>query len=150
MPSSETWGPPTWIFFHTLAAKVNEDQYPNLKKIMFNVVRLIINNLPCPKCAREASYYLSKINPDNLVTKQDFINFIYLMHNWVNKKKKKPLFNSINLNNYNKLNIYSTFNNFIRVYHTKGNMQLLTESFQRNLTLKHLNTWIHVYGKAFM
>jgi hypothetical protein len=149
MPSPEIWGPPTWIFFHTLVAKVNEKHYPKLKQTMFNVISLISRNLPCPTCAREASFFISKINPDKLETKQDFINLIYLFHNWVNKKKKKPLFDSTNLNNYNNFNIYSTFNNFARVYHTKGNMQLLTESFQRNIALKELKSWIRVYGKAF-
>ena len=149
MPSPETWGPATWIFFHTLAARVNERYFPRLRMVMFNVISLISRNLPCPTCTREASIFLAKINPNKIETKQDFINFIYIFHNWVNKKKKKPLFNSKNLNVYKNANIYLAFNNFARVYHTKGNMQLLTESFQRNLALKELKKWIRVYGRAF-
>jgi hypothetical protein len=149
MQSVETWGPPTWIFLHTLAAKVNQGQYPKLKKIMFNIVSLICHNLPCPRCAREVGYYLLRIKPNKLETKQDFILFIYLLHNWVNKKKKKPLFDSTKLNNYNSFNIYSAFNNFIQVYQRKGNMQIIDESDPHNLTLNELNNWIHVYGKEF-
>ena len=149
MPSPETWGPAVWIFFHTLATKVNPKYFSKLKHSMFRVVSLISRNLPCPTCAREATIFLAKINPNNFNTKQDFINFIYIFHNWVNKKKKKPLFNSKDLDKYDHLNIYATFNNFARVYHTKGNMQLLTESFQRNLALKDLKRWITTYGRAF-
>ena len=149
MPGPDTWGPPVWALFHTIAAKVNDKYFVKLKPSMFVFIKLISQNLPCPKCAFEASTFLAKIDINKINTKQEFINLIYLFHNFVNKKKSKPLFDHQNLNIYNNSNIYSAFNNFARVYHTRGNMQLLTESFHRNLTLRELKKWVAANGRAF-
>jgi hypothetical protein len=149
MPGPQTWGPPIWTFFHTLAEKMNEKYFIHLKSPVFNIIKLISRNLPCPKCAMEASNFLAKINIDKIKNKQEFINLIYMFHNYVNKKNKKPLFNHQKLNIYNSMNIYIVFNNFVRVFHTRGNMQLLTESFQRGLAVKELKKWLTVYGRGF-
>ena len=60
----------------------------------------------------------------------------------VNARRKKSLFNYGNINIYQNLNIVNVFNNFVSVYNTKGNMKLLTESFQRSLVVKDLKRWI--------
>jgi hypothetical protein len=67
---------------------------------------------------------------------------LHLFHNTVNKRKKKPFFAFENTNKYKNYNLGATFNNFIKVYHTKCNMNLLAESFQRSLLIKDLNNWI--------
>jgi len=59
----------------------------------------------------------------------------------VNYRKKKPAFNQILLNKYEKMNVITAYNNFVSVYHTKGNMKLLAESFQRKLILKDFRQW---------
>ena len=136
MPAPEVWGPPTWTLFHVMAEKVNEKAYPLLCDKMLTMIKLICKNLPCPYCATDATNFLNKISLANLKTKRQFKDMIYSFHNYVNNKKKKGLFNYANMNFYNNHNIVSTSNNFIRVYHTKGNMQQLSESFQRQLVLK--------------
>jgi hypothetical protein len=67
----------------------------------------------------------------------------------VNARKKKPLFNYANIDGYQKLNIVSVFNNFLSVYNTKGNMNLLTESFQRALIVKDLRRWLMTNHESF-
>ena len=41
------WGQPTWFFLHTLAEKVNENKFPEIRKelleIIYNICELIIN-----------------------------------------------------------------------------------------------------------
>ena len=73
-----------------------------------------------------------------------------MFHNYVNKKKNKPLFSSTKLNIYKNIHLSSAFLNFIKVFHTRGNMQLLTESFQRDLAIKEIIKWMKAYGKAFI
>ena len=51
------------------------------------------------------------------------------------------MYNINNLNLYNNVNLVSAFNNFISVYHTRGNMKMLAESFQRNIILKQVKKW---------
>ena len=38
--------------------------------------------------------------------------------------------------------LIKVFNNFVSVYNTKGNMKLLSESFQRSLIIKDLKRWL--------
>jgi hypothetical protein len=55
------------------------------------------------------------------------------------------------MNKYKCNNIGSTFNSFVAVYHTKGNMNLIAESFQRSLLIKDLKNWLinnHKYFKT--
>jgi hypothetical protein len=142
MSPPEVWGPPTWTLFHTLAEKIKEDVPTQIFEKMFLMIKMICKNLPCPYCATDATKFLNNINLGDIKTKKQFKDMIYLFHNYVNNKKKKPLFNYINMQNYNNYNLIVSSNNFIRVYHTRGNMQQLSESFQRQLVIKTFKKWI--------
>ena len=74
---------------------------------------------------------------------------LYVFHNSVNKRKRKALFNHANLEKYKRYNVGSTFNHFVSVYHTKGNMNLIAESFQRKLLVSELKTWLIKHYKYF-
>ena len=60
----------------------------------------------------------------------------------VNTRTKKSTFNYTDINKYDKLNIAVVFNNFVSIYNTKGNMKLLSESFQRSLIIKDFKAWL--------
>jgi hypothetical protein len=47
------------------------------------------------------------------------------------------------MQNYTTKNVVVAANNFIRVYHTRGNMRQLSESFQRQLVIKTFRNWIN-------
>jgi hypothetical protein len=141
MPAPEVWGPATWTLFHVLAEKINEFVYPRIAGQLFDVIRRICSALPCPECAQDATIFLSKVKIQELRSKNDFKNMIYMFHNYVNAKKRRPLFNYANLEIYKRYNIVSVFNRFISVYHTKGNMRLLAESFQRQIIIKNIREW---------
>jgi Erv1 / Alr family len=141
MPAPEVWGPATWTLFHVLAENVNEFAYPRIVGQIFDVIKRVCSALPCPECAQDATIFLSKVRLHELRTKNDFKNMIYMFHNYVNAKKRKPLFNYANLEIYKRYNIVSVFNRFISVYHTKGNMRLLAESFQRQIIIRNIREW---------
>ena len=54
------------------------------------------------------------------------------------------------ITNYAQLDLAVTIRQFIRAYNTSGNMNLLNESFQRQLTVKELRRWIRSNIKAFV
>ena len=141
MPSPEVWGPPVWTLFHVLAEKVNEHVYPRIVGQLFDIIKRICTALPCPECSQDASIFLGKIKLHELKTKNDFKNMIYVFHNYVNSKKRKKLYNYSNLEIYKRYNIVYVFNRFISVYHTKGNMNLIAESFQRQMIVKNVRDW---------
>jgi hypothetical protein len=149
MPAPEIWGPPTWTLLHTLAEKIHEDDYNKLLPQMFGLIKRVCAYLPCPDCSQHATRFLAKLKPEQIASKLELKNTLYLFHNMVNAKKKKPLFNYGNINAYQKLNIVNVFNNFVAVYNTKGNMKLLTESFQRTLVIKDLKRWLMANHNSF-
>ncbi len=150
MSPPEVWGPAVWTLFHTLGEKINEEAYPYVSNELFKLIVRICKFLPCPECSTDASNFLAKIKISELKTKTDFKNTFYLFHNYVNSKKRKRLFNYANLNVYNKYKLVDVVNNFIANYHTKGNMRMLTESFQRQFVIKDFKNWFTRSIQAFI
>ena len=110
MPAPSIWGPPTWTLLHTMAEKINEDDFNKLLPQMFGLIKRICMYLPCPDCSEHATIFLAKLKPEQISTKIDFKNMLYLFHNMVNAKKKKPLYNYANMSIYQNLNIVNVFN----------------------------------------
>ena len=150
MPPPEIWGPAIWTLFHTLSEKMNEKMYNVIAPQLFNHIVRICSFLPCPECAQDATKFLAKIKINDLKNKVQFKNTFYLFHNYVNTKKRKPLFNYANINKYKNYNIINVFKNFINVYNTKGNMKLLTESFQRQFVIKDFTNWFKSCIRVFI
>jgi hypothetical protein len=150
MSPPEVWGPAVWTLFHTLIEKMNPDTYPRVIGSMFTMIVRICKFLPCPECSRDASNFLAKIRLSDYKTKDEFKNMFYLFHNFVNSKKKKPLYNYTDLRKYGNLNLIFVINDFIRKYNTKGNMKFLTESFQRAFVVKDLLSWFKSISNEFI
>ena len=148
--SPNKWGPPVWTLFHTLAEKITDIGYQQIGTQLFYNIYRICSSLPCPDCAYHATRFLGKINPSRLKTKTDLKNFLYIFHNVVNAKKHKPPFHTISLDIYKNKNLNNVYNNFIQVYNTRGNMKLLTESFQRQRVLGEFKKWFFSNFKFFI
>ena len=86
------WGKPIWFLFHTLAQKVKSDSFPIVREGLLNIIYSICANLPCPVCSKHAVDYFNKINFNNIRTKDELIQTLYVFHNEVNKKKKFDMF----------------------------------------------------------
>lgn len=140
--SPSSWGPSTWIFIHTLAAKIKESSFPLIGPKLIFILIQICNNLPCPECSQHAKQFWSKVKTANIKNKTDLINLLFVFHNIVNKRKHLPPFKYENISIYNTKNIIETYNSFSRNFNTRGNMNLLNESFHRNIMLSSLRTWM--------
>ena len=150
MPAPEIWGPAVWNLFHTLIEQLNEDAYQVIAPQMYAQFVKICKFLPCPDCASDATNFLAKVNLTHIKSKVEFRNTFYLFHNWVNARKRKPLFNYGNILIYGKYNVIVVINKFLSVYHTKGNMKMLNESFQRSLIVSTFKGWFTSVIGAFM
>ena len=148
--SPSEWGPPTWTLFHTIAEKMNEEAFPVLMPQFIFFLKRICSVLPCPECSQHATQFWKNINVAGIKTKTDMKNMLFLFHNIVNKRKGKPLFVNDTLSElYKHQNIINVFNKFVAVYQTKGNMQLLADSFQRKLLLIPFRKWVMSNIKHF-
>jgi hypothetical protein len=143
MTKPEIWGPPTWTFFHVLIDHVNETHFESIKQHLFMVIKRICTFLPCPECSSHASHFLNKINITAMKSKQQMINTFYIFHNMVNKRKNKNLYPFLSLQVYKQIPLFIAFHQFLKVYNTKGNMNLLMESFQRQLIIKDVKKWLY-------
>jgi hypothetical protein len=150
MSPPEIWGPSVWTLFHTLAEKLNPNAYNQVIPSLFSIIVQICKVLPCPDCSKDASNFLAKIKLSDYKTKDEFKNMLYLFHNYVNAKKRKHLYNYANMNIYKNMNLLFVIKNFISKYNTKGNMKLLTESFQRSFVIKNFIEWFKRYKFAFV
>jgi len=150
MSPPEVWGPSIWTLFHTLADRISEEGYPYIYQNLFNLITRICKYLPCPECANDATNFLLRIKPCDIKTKLQFKNTFYLFHNYVNAKKRKRLFNYANINVYSKFRLMNVISNFINNYQTKGNMKLISESFQRQFVINDFKNFIKKYIKLFI
>jgi hypothetical protein len=140
--SPSVWGPPIWNFLHTLAAKIKDDKYNEVSRELFFYIQKICANLPCPECSQHARTFLGKIIFSRVSTKNDLIKLLYLFHNSVNRRKVKPVFAFEEIGKYSQNSLIHAYNNFIVAYHTKGNMKLLADSFQRKLIIQEFRKWM--------
>lgn len=148
--SINEWGPSTWSLFHTLAAKLNENDYDTIGIDLFNQIKTICGYLPCPECSQHAKHNLAGVNIEKLKTKDDLINVLFIFHNSVNKRKNKLIYNFSEMDKYANNNLLTVCNNFFRNYKTTGNMRLMAESYQRKMIVENFIVWLKINYKSFM
>lgn len=149
MSPPEVWGPAVWTLFHTLVEHLNDNAYPHVVQSLYQMFVRICQVLPCPDCSRDASQFLAKIRVSDYKTKDEFKTMMYLFHNWVNAKKRKPLYNYSDLGKYSSFSLQVVIQDFINKYHTRGNMKLLSDSFQRQLVIREFIDWFKQNARAF-
>ncbi len=106
------WGIPTWIFLHTLVAKINPEKYDHIKIQLLQYVTSICNILPCPTCREHASQYMKKIKIQMLPNLDSFKKMLFDFHNQVNLRLKKKIYTYDYLSIYDNLNFSVIFNAF--------------------------------------
>lgn len=135
------WGASTWKFIHTLIEKIKEEDYVELGPQIFGWLKNICYNLPCPDCTQHATRFINNVNVSTIVSKQDLKNVFYLFHNIVNVRKKKPQFKYEDLEIYKKYSLPIVYSEFVKNFHTKGNMNLISESYRRDRMLRSMQQW---------
>lgn len=147
--SPSYWGPSTWTFMHTLTCKIKEESFSIIGPQLILILMQICNNLPCPECAQHAKQFWTKVKTSNIKNKTDLENLLFVFHNMVNKRKQSRAFKYENLQYYKTRNVIETYNLFSRNFNTRGNMNLINESFHRNIMLSQLRTWMIANVKHF-
>ena len=105
---SKIWSNPTWTFFHVFAEKVSEQFYNRNRDICLQIIKSICNLLPCPVCRVHATNYMRRINIRQLNTKNNFKRMLFVFHNHVNRRLRKPLFKEHELIKYKDIDIFTS------------------------------------------
>jgi hypothetical protein len=127
---------------HTFASQLKEESFTTIGHKVLDILIQISHNLPCPECAQHAKLFWSKIEKQNIKSKTDLINALYVFHNVVNSRKKYKAFKYVDLQYYTTTNILTTFNLFSRNYNTYGNLNLIIDSFHRNRLLSYIRKFL--------
>ena len=131
------WGNTVWFLFHTLAHKIKESDFNELKNDIIYLVKTVSTNLPCPECSQDAANELNKVKFDNINSKEELKLLLFNFHNYVNRKLKKPIFELSQLDNkYSKANIKVIYRNFFIIFASNSNTpQLMSATFHRQHNL---------------
>ena len=148
--SRKLWGPIIWTFFHTLSFKIKEEYFNEQKKELINIFKLIITNLPCPFCSRDAQILFNQCNLIYIVDKDSFIDFIYNFHNKVNLKLRKNIYKKQLLEKYKNLNFNEVIMELINLYTKKSsNIRLMMLSKNNKTIVEKLNKYFMENQKYF-
>jgi len=130
--SRARWSVPTWYLFHGMAEKIDEKYFINNRIKVLNFYRTICGNLPCPICAQHSRNYLKTNRIMDIKNKNELINYFFTMHNWVNKRLKKKIYEKKDLEMYKRINIIHCIkywdNRFFDKYYVHHNFN----SWRRN------------------
>ena len=150
-PSKMPWGKPTWFMLHTLAEKIKPEHFQQLRVEIFNIIKRICNNLPCPDCTTHATNYINGINFDNIHTKEQLKIMLFQFHNSVNKNKNVPLFDYKDLDSTYKsavtTNIITNFFHFFLKQSYSGRMG--TDNFHRTRMVQDVKRWFQTNIQYF-
>lgn len=144
------WGPIIWKFFHTIVESINEDKYNKVYKELFQYIKSICNFLPCPQCSNHAKEYLKHVKDNHISTKDGFRNMLFNFHNDVNKRNKKVLFKIEDIEVYNNYSLINSYNNFLKIFTKKGNLNQINQSFQRKIILQRFIGWLQANKGNFI
>jgi hypothetical protein len=139
------WGQPTWFLFHTLAEKVKDEYFADIRVELLNIIYTICCNLPCPDCAKHATEYMNSINFNTIQTKQDLQLMLFNFHNEVNRRKKFPEFSIEKLNaTYSLANTVNIIHNFMPYFEDRtGSMRLIADNLHRSRVALQLKAWFN-------
>jgi hypothetical protein len=149
--SPSQWGPPVWDLLHTIAEKINENCFPDTSLQLFQIITQICKNLPCPDCTSHAGEFLKTVKMHTIQTKQDFKMMLFVFHNMVNARKKKPIFEVANLDKYAKNNLHTCFITFVAEYTKRqGNFKLMSDTSNRKRIAQSIGIWFNQNYSKFI
>ena len=134
----KVWGNATWYLFHTLAYKL-KPEFSSEVPLIFNHIKTICDNLPCPDCQSHATQFLAKVNVLLITSsKENLINFLHGFHNSVNKRIGNKEFSKIQHDTiYSKANTYNVIKYFLSIMEQNiNNEKLMMLSFHRKRAIK--------------
>lgn len=145
------WGEPFWNFFHVLAEKVKESEFPKIRKELLNIIYTICTNLPCPDCTQHAVQYLNGINFNHIQTRDQLKDMLYHFHNAVNARKGYPLFPREELDaRYTKAIFIPNVERFLYFFQLRHHsVRLMADDLHRQRLAKQISEWIKNHITCF-
>jgi hypothetical protein len=117
MLQSKNWGTITWNLLHTIIDKCQiNDNFDSYKDKLIYIIKSICLFTPINEYSHNSNIFFEKFKFDKITNLQELKKQIYLLHNFINSKINKPLFNYSDLTIYSNMNIINIFNTFVYFY----------------------------------
>lgn len=145
------WGEPFWTFFHTFAERIRPDAFVALREEIFDLVRGICANLPCPNCTAHATEYMRRTDWAAIRNKDNFRIFLCQFHNHVNARNKYAPFDPLALSDtYANIPFGAAANRFLFFFQQKHSSTLLNNNtFAIANIADKLHKWLYNHQHAF-
>lgn len=138
------WARPTWIFLHTLAEKIDEEKFHEVRLGVLDIIYTVCSLLPCPICATHAKKFLDGVNFNTIQTKQDLKHLIFSFHNLVSKNKNLEIFNELILDKYKDAITITVIQNFMVIFvKQSGNIRLISDDLHRRRKTIEIKQWFN-------
>jgi hypothetical protein len=146
MTKIELWGLSTWIFIHSLVHNIHINATPLQIRIIYDFIYKICSLLPCDECSHHAIDFLDNIQSYKINSPIHLRHIIYIFHSIVNKRLNKHNISyrecCERYSNMNPHHFRYVFTTFLRTFNTDGNMNLMTDNYQRSLFKKNLYSFV--------
>ena len=138
------WAQPTWYLLHTLAEKVYEQHFSEIRVGLLNTIYAIVTLLPCPICAKHGKEFLDGINFNTIVSKDNLKYMLFDFHNLVNNKKHLKTFLYPDLVKYETAITRNVIQKFIMIFaRNTGSIRLIADDLHRKRTTVALKKWFN-------
>ena len=145
---SRAWGMPTWIFMHTLFAKMPDEKYVATDAL--SQIKALCSVLPCPDCAGHATTFMSTVTVKNVATRSAFQHVLWGFHNFVNARLHKPVFTFDRMIIYESLSLSFVYGVFLQEFTKPRNIpKLFMDSMSRARVVEQFKKWmlgLHIIG----
>ena len=132
---TKIWGPITWELLHCLTLKINDSFFISNKQDILLLLNNILSCIPCPECSTHALLIYNN-NKKKIINKTKLINFFHYLHNEVNKKLKKTIYDITILDRYKSLNIRYLLVNWINATNNLKSIPKLMANSMNNTFIK--------------
>jgi len=144
MVGKSVWGPAIWYLFHTLAFKMKNQHFNEMKKSLLSFFVLVSANLPCPECTEHAQQETKNLDKSKITNKKELCTYFLNFHNKINARTNKKIFTIQEyISKYKQAVtrnvIFNFFNNMTKTDH---NVKLMINSFYKTKAISSLKTWI--------
>jgi hypothetical protein len=146
--SKAVWGPATWYLIHCIAYKLREDSPVEVLDAAKDIILMIASNLPCPYCTQHATSYLTKYNIKHVPNVLSLRMYLYVFHNKVNERLKKPQMSLEEHNSlYSSLNLTMVIQNMLHVYQhmIQTGVTMMLYNFHRTSMINNVSKYFSQY-----
>lgn len=146
------WANAVWFLFHTLAEKLLPEHAATELPVLFEHIKGICNNLPCPDCQGHAVAYMQRADKRTVTASTENLKaFLWQFHNSVNQRIKLPFFSRAELDaKYQMARTAAIVQNFVTIMSkTSNNEKIMMHAFHRKLYLKTFVDYFTTNGHKY-